>query len=95
MKDTSPDLDATFTAMFGALSESERLRMTCRMFDEAKTLAAVNIRATDPGISPVDLRIKLFQRLYHGDFTPEELARIVSALGEAGAAIPTALESIS
>lgn len=82
MKDTAPDVEAAFTAMFRALNGSDRVRMTCRMFDAAKALAAANIRANDPGISTAELRVKLFERLYYGDFTPEELARIVKALRE-------------
>lgn len=80
MNDTAPDVDAAFTAMFGALSGSDRVRMTCGMFDAAKALAAANIRANHPGISTADLRVKLFERLYHGDFTPEALSRLVLAL---------------
>ena len=80
MKDTAQDVDTAFTAMFGALTAGDRLRMTCRMFDEAKALAVANIRASYPGISEAELRVKLFERLYLDDFTPEALARIVALM---------------
>jgi hypothetical protein len=80
MKDTSPDVDAAFTALFAARSASERVRMTCAMFDDAKALMASDIRSKHPDISPADLRILMFDRLYFGDFDAATRDRIVSAL---------------
>ena len=80
MRDTSPDVDAAFTALFAERSASERLRMTCEMFDDAKALAVAGIRAGDPGISPADLRVALFDRLYFGDFDAAAQSRIRAAL---------------
>ncbi len=80
MNDTRPDVDAAFTALFAGRSATDRLKMTCDMFDAAKALAAAGIRAGQPGISPADLRIRLFDRLYFGDFGPDARARIVAAL---------------
>ena len=80
MKDTVPEVDAAFTALFAARSPSDRVRMVCDMFDAAKALVAADIRARCPGISPADLRVQVFDRLYFGDFDPGTRARIVSAL---------------
>lgn len=80
MNDTPPDVDAAFTAMFRTRSGSERVRMACEMFDDAKKLAAADIRRHDPHSSPVELRVKIFERLYFEDFSRDELARIVAWL---------------
>jgi len=80
VRDTSPDVDAAFTALFAARSADDRIRMTCDMFDVAKALIAADIRDKCPGISPADLRVQMFDRLYLGDFDAETRARITSAL---------------
>jgi hypothetical protein len=80
VRDTSPQDDAAFTALFAARSGAERLRMTCQMFDDAKALAAAGILAEDPGIAPDELRRRIFDRLYAGDFDPETRMKFRSAL---------------
>jgi hypothetical protein len=50
------------------------------MFDDAKALIAADIRSRCPGISPADLRVQMFDRLYFGDFDAATRDRIVSAL---------------
>lgn len=80
MRDTSPEADAAFTALFSARSAGDRIRMACDMFDLAKALVAADIRDKCPGISPGDLRVQMFDRLYFGDFDAETRARIASAL---------------
>ncbi|MND02219.1 hypothetical protein D3C83_215140 [compost metagenome] len=54
--------------------------MTCAMFDDAKALMTAGIRATDPGISPAELRRRIFDRLYLDDFDPETRRQFRSAL---------------
>jgi hypothetical protein len=80
MRDTPPDVDAAFTALFAPCSGSERVQMACAMFDDAKALVEANIRAEHPGIAPAELRVKVFERLYFDDFDPGTRARIVAAL---------------
>lgn len=80
MRDTPPDVDAAFTALFGARSGSDRVKMACEMFDAAKALIAANIRALQPDITRTELRVKMFERLYLGDFDAGAHARIVAAL---------------
>ncbi len=80
MSDTSPEDAAAFTALFAARSAPERLRMTCEMFDDAKALAAAGIRADDPDVRSDELRRRIFDRLYFGDFDPETRTRFRSAL---------------
>lgn len=80
MKDTSPEVDAAFTALFGERSGSDRVRMACDMFDAAKALIAADLRTKCPGISPGDIRVGMFERLYFEDFDAATRARIVFAL---------------
>ena len=80
MKDTSPEVEAAFTALFAARSEVDRLKMTCRMFDTAKALVAAGIRSQYPGIADGELRRRMFDRLYYRDFDEQTLSRILSAL---------------
>jgi uncharacterized protein YdhG (YjbR/CyaY superfamily) len=80
VRDTSPEVDAAFTALFSTRSASDRIRMACDMFDLAKALVAADIRDKCPQISPADLRVQMFDRLYFGDFDAETRARIASAL---------------
>ena len=80
MRDTTPETEAAFTALFAERSVVDRLKMACAMFDTAKALVAAGIRAANPGISPADLRVQVFDRLYAGDFSADARARIVSAL---------------
>lgn len=61
-------------------SGSDRVRMTCEMFDLARTLTVAGIRTNEPAISDHDLRARLFERLYGDDFSEEERARIVATL---------------
>mgnify|MGYP001419180407 CR=1 FL=1 len=72
MRDTPADVDARFLALFGEHSGGERIRMACEMFDLARALMIANIKAQEPGISDVELRSRLFSRLYGPDVTPGE-----------------------
>ena len=80
MRDTSPEIDAAFTALFAKQSGADRVRMTCEMFDAAKALVAADIQANYPGISAAELRLEMFDRLYLGDFDTDSRTRIRSAL---------------
>lgn len=82
MKDTAPEIEAAYNAMFAAHSGSERLRMASDMFEAAKALVVANIRDQQPGITPVELRVQTFERLYAGDLTVSMHERIVAALRE-------------
>jgi hypothetical protein len=50
------------------------------MFDSAKVLAAAGIRAMHPDISQDELRRRVFDRLYAGDFAPEAWRTFRSAV---------------
>ena len=80
MNDTTPDDEAAFLALCAARSGTDRLKMACGMFDAAKALMAADLRTTDPDISTTDLRLRMFERLYFGDFDEPTRARFIAAL---------------
>lgn len=78
MNDTTPEVDAAFAAMLATLTPTERVRMMAAMFDTARRILVSNIRANQPDISDVELRVQVFLRTYHDDYTPAERDRIVA-----------------
>jgi hypothetical protein len=80
MKAPDIDAEAAFTSLFAGRSGSDRVRMACGMFDAAKLLVAADIRAQHPDISPADLRRRMFDRLYFGDFDADTRSRFLAAL---------------
>jgi hypothetical protein len=76
MNDTQPDVDAKFAALFRQRSGSDRVRMACEMFDLARALLVADIKAQHPGIADAALRVKIFERMYGGDFTPDERVQL-------------------
>ena len=52
------------------------------MFDLARALVVANIKAQDPGIADAALRVKVFERMYGGDVTPDERPHLVARFQE-------------
>jgi len=82
MKDTLPEVGGEFTELFATRPGSDRVRMTCDVFDDAKALVAAGIRARYPDISAASLRVRMFDQLYFGDFDEASRTRIISALAD-------------
>lgn len=80
MNDTSEGVARQMDALLAQRSGSDRVRMACEMFDLARRLAVANIRATEPGISEEQLRVRLFERLYGDDLSDEDRERLAAAL---------------
>lgn len=80
MRDTSNDNDAAFAQRFAAVTPLERLRMTSAMFDGAKRLIAASVRNAEPLITDSELRVRIFDRLYAGDFDEVTAARLRTSL---------------
>jgi hypothetical protein len=80
MRDTTSDIDAAFTALFAERSEVDRLKMTCRMFDDARALVEAGIRSQHPGIGRSELRARVFERLYYDEFDEPTRARMLPDL---------------
>ena len=80
MIDTTVAVQRRYDEMFGALTQSERLRMVSGMFDTGRRLATAGILRDEPEIDPVDLQRRLFIRFYGDDFSPSELERIFNTI---------------
>jgi hypothetical protein len=80
LKDTVGHVDAFYLERFAALSPDERLAMVADMFDTARTLMEADIRSSQPDISPRDLRVEQFKRLYWNDFDQDTMAKIIAKL---------------
>jgi hypothetical protein len=80
VKATDVDAEAAFTALFAGRSGSDRVRMACAMFDDARVLVAADLLAQAPDLTPAELRARIFDRLYFGDFDTATRNRFVSAL---------------
>ena len=63
-------LDAAFTAMFSALTPSQRVRMMSEMFDTARRILVSGIRAEQPEITDTELKVEVFLRTYRDDYAP-------------------------
>jgi hypothetical protein len=80
VNDTPPEVDRTFTTLMMQRSESERAMMAFEMFDLARTLMTADIRARNPEISDVELRVEIFERTYGSDFEAVDRARVVDRI---------------
>lgn len=61
MKDTSPEIAELVRQKLMARSGAERFVMGTRMFDAARTVVLASL---PPGLSPLEIRQRLFERLY-------------------------------
>jgi hypothetical protein len=80
MHSESPELEKLYVEMLMSLSPGERLLITCRMYDTAKTLMIAGIRAQMPDANEAQVRAQFFMRMHGTDFAPEELAKIMREL---------------
>jgi hypothetical protein len=77
--DTDRDVRERYRAMLLGLPAGKRVAACCRMFDEARILAAAGL-AEEPDPLDRTLRTRLFLRFYGRDYSPDERIRIISAL---------------
>jgi hypothetical protein len=80
MNDTPPDVADAFTALVMQRTESERALMAFEMFDLARTLMTADIRAQHPGITEIELRVRIFERTYGSDFDEADRLRIATRI---------------
>jgi len=80
VKDTPLEMEARVNELFARRSGSDRVRMACEMFDLARALMVADIRRQNPGVTNAGLRVKIFERTYHDDFSPEDRVRIIGRL---------------
>jgi hypothetical protein len=82
MKDTSPEVEEVYNKMIMEKTGEERLKMGFSMFDFARKQAIASIKKDHPDSDKEELRKKLFLRFYGGDFSQEELRKIIQKIGE-------------
>jgi hypothetical protein len=75
--DTDLDAQARFDAILHRRSGSDRVVMACEMFDLARALMAARVRELEPNITAVELKIRVFQRMYGDDIDADMMARAV------------------
>jgi hypothetical protein len=80
MNDTPPDVGRMFTTLMMQRSEGDRAMMAFEMFDLARSLMTADIRAREPGISDVELRVQIFDRTYGADFEVADRTRVVERI---------------
>ena len=80
--DTPPEIETRLDELMATRSGSDRVRMTCEMFDLARALAIADIRARRRDITEAEMRIALFDRFYSEDFSVDERERITRLIAE-------------
>ena len=73
-------VDRAFTALMMQRSDGDRALMAFEMFDLARILMTADIRARDPGIGDVELRVRVFERTYGADFEATDRAKVVERI---------------
>jgi hypothetical protein len=80
MKDTSEEVEVRFREEILKRSPGERLSMACRMFDTARALIQAEEKTKQSSEMSKKDKEYLFIRLYHQDFTPAEIKKILRSL---------------
>ena len=71
MIDTSPAIRKRMRSMIARKSPAQRLRMAAGMYDLANKPAMAGIRNEHPALRRRDMKVKLFERMYGGNFSRE------------------------
>ncbi|MEO5570340.1 MAG: hypothetical protein ABIT08_07245 [Bacteroidia bacterium] len=76
MKDTPEFMRKRQIEIFNSLPEEVRFFRALQRMEDGKNLLESGIRNEIPGISDADLKIEVFRRMYHNDFSEEEMSVI-------------------
>lgn len=76
MNDTKEAARKEQLAIIFSKTESERFLMGVEMIDYVHTVVENSIRADQPTISEIDLKVAVFKRYYGREFSKEEVSRI-------------------
>lgn len=80
MIDTPADVAREVASRYQQLTPTERLLIASSMFDTARELASSGLRAANPGMTDIELRIALFDRFYGRDVSPADRLAIVERI---------------
>ena len=80
MKDTLPEIKKLQLEIMLSKSESERFRIGDELNTFGRKVLENSILLEYPGISEIELKIKVLRRCYSTFYSPDELDKIVLAL---------------
>jgi hypothetical protein len=60
------------------MTEQDRYRVACELSDALILIAKNDIQNKNPDITPVDLKIETFKRMYRHEYSVDELNEIIS-----------------
>jgi hypothetical protein len=78
--DTPPKVEKLYREMLMRRSGADRLRMGAAMFEAAKRLVRASLGDPDGRDDSVEMRVKIFLRVYGPDFDPATRERVVTWL---------------
>jgi hypothetical protein len=82
MTDTPPHIYAAQRAIIGSKTEKERLEMVFELMEHGYRVVENSIKAQQPNISAIDLKIAVFRRFYKHDFSATAMQEIEKAMRE-------------
>ena len=80
MNDTPSHVQQLYSEFIMAKSITERFQMSFDMSNEGRRMVEWSVRRQNPDWSEADLKAAVFERIYQGDFAPDEMARIKAAM---------------
>lgn len=80
MSDTSIEVTSLLAREYAARPPAERVRMAAMMFGTARKLVQAGIRSQHAGITDVELRVQVLQRLYGDELTPAAIEAIAKSV---------------
>jgi hypothetical protein len=80
MNDTTEEARKKQLEIIFSKTPEERFMMGIEMIDYVRMVVENSIRAENPNISPIELKIAVFKRYYAHEFSQEEIARIEESM---------------
>lgn len=80
MNDTTPEARQKQLSIIFSKSPEERFLMGIEMIDYVYMVVENSIKAENPNISLIDLKIAVFKRYYGKEFSKEEMVRIEDSM---------------
>lgn len=81
-RDVSPDMWKKQQELAQAMTPAERMQQGWDIIDFVRQSVENSIREVNPGISEIDLRVKVFERYYGHEYDDAMKARIIGSIRE-------------
>ncbi len=82
MNDTHPHIETFLRRCMMEKSGEERLKMGFSMYEFSRKLVESSLRFSQPEISEIVLRQKIFLRFYGDDFNENQKAKILASIAQ-------------